>query len=150
MLLLVALAAGSTLATRPAAPATHDCGSGSTMEEEACLGRTFSRVEQQRLTYLAAARKPIAESDAAGPLSASKAPAPKEFESAELKWVAYRDQTCGALYDHWSDGTIRSFMYDSCRIRETRLHTHALWDSWLNDPDATSSTPPEPAVGTEP
>lgn len=59
-------------------------------------------------------------------------------------WLEYRDYHCGAVYDTWRDGTIRTAMGLGCKIELTHQRTTILWQSFLTYVDSTPSLLPEP------
>lgn len=71
------------------------------------------------------------------------------FLKAEQAWYTYRDAECGAVYENWSQGTVRGLMAIQCRRRLTQQRTHAIWTNWLTYADRTPPILPEPPVGKE-
>jgi uncharacterized protein YecT (DUF1311 family) len=142
-MLLLALALASTLATR-GAQATPSCPGENTLQINACFGERLKRADADLARYAAAARKRLQEEIAkASPGDDSAARALRGFDASAKTWSAYREAECGAVYEDWSTGTIRTVEELGCRIDLTRLRTHTVWRNWL-----TSTPPvlPEPAV----
>lgn len=138
MTAFLALAAAATLATR-GAHAPPPCPGGTTPAVEACLSARMTKADGELARYLAAAR---------GRLRRDREPdaTVRAFEAAERAWIRYRDAECGAVYVHWSGGTIRNAEAISCRIQLSQLHAHTVWRQWLTYADTTPPILPEPIV----
>ncbi|WP_299010494.1 lysozyme inhibitor LprI family protein [uncultured Shewanella sp.] len=59
-------------------------------------------------------------------------------------WMSYRDEHCGAVYDTWRDGTIRTSMGLDCQLELTHQRTTVLWRSFLTYFDSTPPLLPKP------
>ncbi|HLZ76236.1 lysozyme inhibitor LprI family protein [Phenylobacterium sp.] len=146
---VLALALASTLATR-GAHAPPGCPGETTLEINACFGERLQRADAELARYAAAARSRLKrEAATAPPGDTSAAKALGGFQASERAWSAYRDAECGAVYDNWSAGTIRTVEDLACRIGLTRLRTHTVWENWLTYMDSTPPVLPEPAVPPE-
>ena len=58
----------------------------------------------------------------------------KSIEESQDLWLAYHNSHCGAVYDTWRDGTIRTSMGLGCKIDLTQQRTKKLWLYFLNNP----------------
>ena len=112
-------------------PTASSCPGTTTLAINACLKARFEKSDATLNRYYRAA---LARLGGEGESKASD-----ELVQAERSWIAYRDSECGAVFEHWSGGTIRVSMDFDCRIRITRLRTYTIWRDWLTYPD---STPP--------
>jgi len=68
----------------------------------------------------------------------------KSIEESQKVWLQYRSSHCGAVYDTWRDGSIRTTMALSCDIELVYQRTRVLWSSFLTFPDSTPPLLPEP------
>lgn len=59
-------------------------------------------------------------------------------------WLQFRKSHCEAIYEMWSEGTIRGTMYGNCLLEQTQRRTHDLWESYLTFMDSTPPVLPEP------
>ena len=141
MISLAILAAATSLA---AAPSPH-CPGDNTPEIDACFGLQLDAANAELDRYVAAARKRIAD-DMKDAAESSQAPTLADFDKAEKQWAAYRVTACGAVYDEWSGGTIRTSMEINCQIFFTHQHTFAVWSEWLTYMDDTPAILPEPPM----
>ena len=139
----IALLAAASVAAAPAAAPPARCPGENTIEINECQAAKLAKAEAELKRYLAAARKRL-QSDAADDAGAAKALA--GFDRIQTAWVAYRDGECGALYDYWSSGTIRTSIELTCEIDLTRQRTHTVWSLWLTYMDSTPPMLPEPRV----
>ena len=73
-----------------------------------------------------------------------------DFDKAETLWTSYREAECGAVYDYWRAGTIRTSMELTCEIDLTQRHTHTVWSEWLTYMDSTPPILPEPKLAPPP
>ncbi|RYE95008.1 MAG: DUF1311 domain-containing protein, partial [Oxalobacteraceae bacterium] len=73
-------------------------------------------------------------------------PVAKGFIQAQRSWLSYRESECGAIFEKYRDGTIRTSMEAGCRIRLTRLRTYMIWRNWLTYADSTPPLLPRPAI----
>jgi len=70
------------------------------------------------------------------------------IKKGQEAWVSYRKEHCGAVYDTWRDGTIRTAMGLGCNLELTHQRTKVLWQSFLTYVDSTPSLLPEPKAYT--
>jgi uncharacterized protein YecT (DUF1311 family) len=138
MIGIAILAAASVAAAPPA-----NCPGENTLEINDCQAAKLAAADAELQRYLAAARKRL-KSDAADDAGVAKALA--GFDKIQAAWSAYRDAECGALYDYWSSGTIRTSIELVCKIDLTRQRTHTVWGDWLTYMDSTPPILPEPKV----
>ena len=131
----------TALALLASAASPPPCPGDTTLAVNACLSARADAADAELDRYLAAAERRIAEvpDDSSSEVSA-------KFQSSQAAWTAYRTAECGALYDHWRGGTIRTAMALSCRIRLNRLRALAIWTNWLTYGDSTPPTLPRPAI----
>jgi len=148
MAVFLVLALATTLATQ-GAPRTPPCPGESTPQINQCFAGRLTRAEANLSRYLTASRERLQrEAGAAGDTTAAAA-VRREFDAAEHAWSAYREAECGAVYDYWSGGSIRTVESLNCRIGLTRLHTHTIWQLWLTYMDSTPPLLPEPPVSPD-
>ncbi|RYF44822.1 MAG: DUF1311 domain-containing protein [Cytophagaceae bacterium] len=114
------------------------CPGSTTTEVNACLAAHFGQADADLNRYYDVAvqrvRKGVGE------------PVAKGLIQAQRSWLSYRNSECGAIFDKFRDGTIRSSMEIECRIRLTRLRTYMIWRNWLTYPDSTPPLLPRPAT----
>src|ERR1022692_4372003 len=132
MIGLAILAATGLAATQVSSPG---CTGETTLELNACLGHQLDASENDLRRYVDAARERLISEAKSGGTSA--APALADFDRAEQMWLAYRKAECGAVYDYWITGTIRTSMELTCEIDLTRRHTRTVWSEWLTYMDDT-------------
>ncbi|HWU14899.1 MAG TPA: lysozyme inhibitor LprI family protein [Caulobacter sp.] len=114
---------------------------GTTPEVEACAAEYAHRDDRELVRYIAAARKSLSEDSV---FTESAKAALKEFDASQAAWEAFRKAECDAVYTHWSDGTIRGAMYQSCWQAVTQARTRLVWKTWLQFMDSTPPLMPEP------
>ena len=66
------------------------------------------------------------------------------IKKGQEAWLSYREEHCGAVYDTWRDGTIRTAMGLGCKLELTHQRTIVLWKSFLTFVDSTPALLPEP------
>jgi len=145
MIALAVLAATTSLAATRAPPSP--CPGETTLEINACLSQQLDKVDSDLARYIAAARHRLT-SEAHADDGHAAAMALADFDRAEQAWTAYRKAECGAVYDYWSDGTIRTSMELTCEIDLTRRHTRTVWSEWLTYMDSTPPILPEPPAAS--
>ncbi len=74
----------------------------------------------------------------------NRAKAIAALRKSQEAWLAYREKHCAAIYELWSDGTIRGAMYNGCLLELTKQRTHTIWNNYLTYPDSTEPDLPEP------
>jgi uncharacterized protein YecT (DUF1311 family) len=134
------------VASVAAAPAPK-CPGDTTLEINDCMSAELAKAESDLQRFLAAARKRL-KSEAADDAGAEAALG--DLDKTETAWKAYREAQCGAVYDYWQSGTIRSAMQLTCEIDLTRQHTHTVWSQWLTYMDSTPPILPEPSTKPAP
>lgn len=118
---------------------------------ELCISDRLAQHEAALAVYVSAARERIRRVSAeASPGSDSVAKALSGFDEAELAWSKYRQAECAAVYEYWSQGTIRGLKSLKCRIVLTQHHAHTIWSEWLRYEDDTPPILPEPPQATFP
>jgi uncharacterized protein YecT (DUF1311 family) len=141
MIALTVFAAAAAVAASPT-PACEQAAV-STQDMEQCRGKRLDAANADLARYIAAARKRLREDAASAGDTAGKTLA--DFDKAEQAWDAYRTAECDAVYQNWSEGTIRGVMSLTCQIDLTIRHTHTVWSNWLTYMDSTPPILPEPA-----
>ncbi|WP_105167908.1 lysozyme inhibitor LprI family protein [Pseudoalteromonas sp. T1lg23B] len=66
------------------------------------------------------------------------------INKSQMIWLDYRQAHCGAVFNTWREGTIRTAMSVDCKIKLTQQRTHSLWTSFLTFEDSTPALLPEP------
>lgn len=149
-MLIPVLAVVSTLTTAPPPTNAQRCQGDTTQQVESCLSEVSAKADATLQIYRGRAKARILKDAKTGAQDSGLSKTPDDFDRSERAWDAYRDAECGAVFDYWSDGTIRVSVEQVCRIRLTRLHTHTIWREWLTYFDSTPPLLPEPAVSAEP
>jgi uncharacterized protein len=121
-------------------PAT--CSGETTIEVNQCQAEESRRADRELARYVAAARARLL-SEAGDSDNSAKALA--GLDVSQKAWEAFRKAECDAVYDWWSDGTIRGAMYEDCVQAVTRSRTEQVWQSWLQFMDSTPPLMPRPA-----
>ena len=146
--MLILLLSVSFLAVAAPLPPAYEATASTTPEVTACLTREADTADGELLRYETAARAKLIDlrlgdtpdrPDHQGMLEA--------FDRGESLWREARDASCQAVHDSYVPGTIAPSMGLACRIRRTRLQTHAVWSDFLTYPDGTPPLLPEPPVG---
>lgn len=120
------------------------CDGLTTQGMNACGSVYADRAERELARYVAAARKHLAEGAKENPDEEGAQAAVKGFDQAQGAWTAYREAECGAVYDYWSGGTIRTVMSLGCTTEMTKARTRQVWSNWLQFADNTPPLLPEP------
>ncbi|MEP3052176.1 MAG: DUF6265 family protein [Erythrobacter sp.] len=105
-----------------------------TLDMNFCAANILTQAEARRTQYLASA---IDRNDTLPDLVA-------QITASDEAFIAYRDAECGAVWESWKDGTIRTIMALSCRIEMTDQRTHQIWQTWLTHQDSAPPILPEP------
>lgn len=116
--------------------AGNPCDGSTTRDVEQCLAADLKRADAELNRYYAAATKRLTELQDTAALA--------KLRTAERAWIAYRDAECDAIYQSWSQGTIRGAMNLSCRIALTEARTTTIWRNWLTFADSTPPILPKP------
>ncbi len=133
MWMIVAMAAASV------------CPGTTTPQVEACFAQKLDADAATMARYREAALDRIAKTEP----SAARWKVVAAYLDAEKQWKAYRDADCGAVYENWSQGSIRGLMALQCKRRLTQQRTHAIWSSWLTFADNSPPVLPEPPTGQQ-
>jgi len=110
-----------------------DCD-GSTIEMNECVAAVLERSTARKNRYLAAA---VARHNDQTELVA-------QIKASDAAFTRYADTECGAIYEAWKEGSIRTIMDLSCRIARTDERTRVIWRNWLTYMDSTPPDLPEP------
>lgn len=68
------------------------------------------------------------------------------LDVSQAEWVKYRTAHCGAVYQEWSEGTIRLIYHPYCMLYTTRSRTYDVWREFLTYQDSTEPLLPEPKL----
>ncbi|MCC2975423.1 DUF1311 domain-containing protein [Sphingomonas sp. PL-96] len=112
------------------------CTGDDTPSINACASAEFDAADAELNRYYQAAMRRLR--------SEGEGEAAKELVKAQRAWIQYRDAECGAVYQNWSGGSIRTLMGISCQTRLTKLRTHVIWSHWLTYMDSTPPILPRP------
>ena len=105
-----------------------------TLKMNDCMAAKLGRAEARMDEYFKAAVDQLSGQDAQTLL----------MRSTQEGFLAYRGGECGAVYESFGGGSIRTVMYLDCAIRLTDERTHTIWRNWLNFSDSTLPVRPEP------
>lgn len=105
-----------------------------TLDTNECFANLYETADKRRTEYFAAAVKREVEN---GDLL-------KQMRASEAAFEVYRDSECGAVWEAWKEGTIRTVMSLDCSIELTDRRTHDIWRNWLTYMDSTPPVLPEP------
>ncbi len=105
-----------------------------TLEINQCMHRDLIAAEKVMDNYLAKSLERYSENDVTV----------VSIKKGHEAWLIYREQHCGAVYDTWRDGTIRTAMGLGCKLELTHQRTQVLWQSFLTYVDSTPPLLPEP------
>ena len=139
---ILLLVVATTLTTQPPRRGGA-CEGDTTLQIDDCLAGALGQAEAMLHRYRAAAQARVAQ-------EGGSADTPAAFAKAEAAWTAYKDAECTAVFDNWSEATIRAGKETGCEIELTRLHTHTLWREWLTFEDSTPPVLPEPPIPAAP
>ena len=99
-----------------------------------CAGREMESADARLARYIAAAKEKY-----------SAEPGVVEMlDRSQDDWLVYRKSYCDAIYEIWSDGTIRGAMFSDCMLQLTEQRTHNIWSDYLTYMDSTPPVLPEP------
>ncbi|WP_105264731.1 lysozyme inhibitor LprI family protein [Pseudoalteromonas sp. T1lg76] len=99
-----------------------------------CMHKALVAAEKAMAKYLAKSLERYAQDN----VSATA------IQKGQDAWLSYREAHCGAVYDTWRDGTIRTAMGLGCKLELTHQRTAVLWQSFLTYVDSTPPLLPEP------
>lgn len=119
-----------------------------TLDMNDCYADVLATSDERRARYLAAAIA-LAEANAEEMTQGADDMPPDtaviaQMRVSETAFEAYREAECGAVWEEWKGGTIRTLMALVCRIELTDRRTFTLWQNWLAQMGTTSSILPEP------
>jgi uncharacterized protein len=120
------------------------CAGDTTPEINACAAEYAHRADKELDRYLEAARKRLRQDaeDSRDDTAAKKALA--GLDASQTRWLAFRKAECDAVYDWWSEGTIRGAMFEGCMQDLTKRRTEQIWSTWLSFLDDTPPLMPKP------
>lgn len=107
---------------------------GTTAAINDCLADVLSRSKERHARYRETA---IGENAASERLAAL-------IRESDAAFETHREAECGAVYEHWKEGTIRTAMWLRCAIRMTDQRTRGIWQNWLTFQDSSLPILPEP------
>lgn len=105
-----------------------------TLDMNECFANRLAAADERRATYLATAVEREAENDEVL----------EQMRASEVAFEAYREAECGAVWESWKKGTIRTIMALGCQIELTDQRTHSIWQNWLTFMDSSEPVLPEP------
>ncbi|MCQ8240341.1 lysozyme inhibitor LprI family protein [Rhizosaccharibacter radicis] len=147
-LLLAALVTLGNVRSCPAAPPpdapASPCRWGRTDEIESCRQTEQQGLDVALARYERTAMKRMKEGRPGDHAVLTR------FEAFRQAWLRYRDAECDAVYEQWSDGSIRGIEAQVCRRRLTQDRMHEIWADWLTYMDSTPSILPKPPIGGGP
>jgi uncharacterized protein YecT (DUF1311 family) len=112
-----------------------DCDNAlTTIEINVCAGKTLEIAGTELETYISTAEEKYA----------SERNVIEALQKSQLAWINYRKSYCDAIYEMWSGGTIRGFMFSRCMLQLTKECTHNIWSDYLTYMDSTPPLLPEP------
>lgn len=116
--------------------AAAPCPGSTTRDIEQCLAADLARADAELNRYYATAVTRLTRDREQTALA--------KLRASERVWIAHRDAECDAVYEWWSQGTIRGAMALGCQIRITKIRTMVIWKNWLTYADTTPPLLPEP------
>lgn len=114
------------------------CQGADTPSINACASAEFATADAELNRYYQAAMRRLR--------SDGEAQTAEDLVKAQRAWIQYRDAECGAVYQNWIGGSIRTLMGITCRTRLTKLRTYVIWSHWLTYMDSTPPILPRPNV----
>jgi uncharacterized protein len=121
------------------------CGGSTTPEVDACEAEYAHRADKELSRYIAAARNRLLSEAGERPDPQTSTATLAAFDASQKAWEAFRKAECDAVYNWWSDGTIRGAMYQGCMQSLTKSRTEQILDTWLSFMDNTPPLLPKPA-----
>lgn len=121
------------------------CDGPTTIEIDRCAQAYARRADRELARYVAATRERLLDEAKEEPARRAPKTALAEFDASQTAWEAYRKAECDAVYDWWSDGTIRGKMFQDCWAAVTAARTAHVWSTWLHFVDRTPPLLPDPA-----
>ncbi len=120
------------------------CSGSTTPEIEGCAAEHARRADRELARYVAAARKRLIDEGKDETTGGPAKMALVDFDASQAAWAAYRKAECNAVYDWWSEGTIRGTMAQECLRSVTKSRTTDVWSTWLGFMDSTLPLLPKP------
>ena len=114
----IALAFGLIAGTASAAPALDCNNAASTVDINECAAREKKAVEAKLNAAYQAALKALGDGEGAA--------AKKALVLAQRAWIKFREADCHALYELWSDGTMRDVVSLNCMRRRAEQRIKEL------------------------
>jgi uncharacterized protein YecT (DUF1311 family) len=108
--------------------------SKTTIEMNVCISKQLGVAECELAKYLEEIRRHYADEEKIV----------EALSKAQKSWLQFRKDHCDAIYEMWSEGTIRDAMHGTCLLDQTKRRTHDLWKAYLNFLDSTPPLLPEP------
>jgi uncharacterized protein YecT (DUF1311 family) len=105
-----------------------------TIEINACIGDALENENKVLGLYLSKAKERYA----------NQVTVITSIHQSQQDWLVYRQSHCDAVYDIWSDGSIRGLMFGECMLKLTKQRTHQIWADYLTYMDNTPPLLPEP------
>jgi len=110
-----------------------DCDEAvTTLEVNACLAKRVRQSEAVMKAYWLASQAAVADGDSAR----------QGLDEAQGLWRRYRDSQCGAIFEYWKDGTIRTAMQLGCQKDMNLQRARFLWQAYLQPMDGSEGNPP--------
>lgn len=119
---------------RGALPAEACPDAISTLELNACFAARLDRALERQKHYLETALARVKERPELAAM----------IRASDTAFAAYRESECGAVWEDWKDGTIRTIESLGCSIALTDQRTNDIWRNWLQYMDSTPPVLPEP------
>ena len=105
-----------------------------TVDMNDCYGEVYARALAKKNHYQEAALQRHKGQSAVTDL----------LRASDMMFEANRKSECRAVWENWSDGSIRTVMSITCSIRLTDKRTRTIWENWLTFMDSTPPVLPEP------
>ncbi|MGA0605461.1 lysozyme inhibitor LprI family protein [Phenylobacterium sp. VNQ135] len=121
-----------------------ECDGETTLGMNQCGAIYADRATRELERYLAAARARLVNDANDTTADEGARAALQGFDEAQKRWLLYREAECGAVFDWWRTGTIRTWMSLSCTTEMTKARTRQVWSNWLGFADNTPPLLPEP------
>ncbi|MXO91324.1 DUF6265 family protein [Pontixanthobacter aquaemixtae] len=112
---------------------SYDCD-GTTLEMNQCMADILKKAQSRQAEYL----------EAAVQRHADKPEVAQMIRDSDAAFNAYRSAECGAVWEDWKEGTIRTMMSLTCSIGLSDARTYDIWENWLTYADSSPQVRPEP------
>ncbi|MEP0189454.1 MAG: DUF6265 family protein [Erythrobacter sp.] len=124
-------------------------GAETTLAMNTCFADRLSEANERRTEYFAAAiqreTESAKETARLRDLAAPDLSVVNQMEASERAFDAYVENECGAVWETYKGGTIRTVMAIACKIDLVDERTHSIWQNWLTYHDSTPPILPEPS-----